>query len=56
MFKGSVWGKLYYNMTGYVADNGLPCMYYDRIVSLNIGEKSLSSFRKEISRLNREFK
>jgi len=63
MFDGKPWGELYFNMTGYVAEHGIPVppskmfsWQEDRPVgSLNIGERPLSIFKSEIARANREW-
>lgn len=44
-------GKLTYNMKGYIGYLPTPDGY-----KLNIGEKSLSTYKKEIANLNREAK
>ncbi len=56
MFRGSKFSELYFNMTGYIG-SGLPCPGEDpsKPVYLQIGEKAISAFRKEVARLNREW-
>lgn len=55
-FRGNEWGKLYFNMRGYVAEKGIP-IPSDRtpngVVGLSIGEKSISTYRAEIRNANR---
>lgn len=46
-----VWGKLHYNMVGYVGYLPTP-----EGRKLSIGEKSLGTYKKEIAKLNREFR
>lgn len=47
---GKRWGELYYNMRGYVGYLPLPNGHV-----LNIGERGISAFRKEMAKLNREW-
>ena len=55
MFDGKFYGELYYNMTGYVGY--LPSPKEDgTIIPMNIGECGISAFRKEVARLNKEWK
>jgi len=57
-FRGKDWGELYFNMRGYVAERGIPVPKSDgsgQPVGLDIGEKGLSAFKREISRANREW-
>jgi hypothetical protein len=57
-FQGKPWGQLYYNMRGYVAERGIPIPSSDgegRVVGLDIGEKSLSAFKREIGRANKDW-
>ena len=49
LVNGEVKGELYYNMTGYVGV--LPTVSG---ASMQIGEKGITAFRKEVSRINRE--
>lgn len=55
-FDGKPWGKLYFNMRGYVAEKGIP-IPSDRtpngVAGLSIGEKSLSTYKSEIINANR---
>ena len=56
MFRGRKYGELYFNMTGYTGgclpypgpEPGVP-------VRSHIGEKSISAYRREVARLNREW-
>ena len=52
MLNGELYGQLYFNMTGYTGcylptPSGIP---------LHIGEQSIAGIRREIARLNREWK
>lgn len=49
-FDGSLFDTLYYNLTGYVGFLPTP-----EGKKLSIGERSLTAYRKEMTRLNREF-
>lgn len=49
MVNGEPWGELYFNMSGYVGN--LPMVQGG---VMNIGERPISAFRKEVSILNRE--
>ena len=54
IFRGDKWGKLYFNMSGYVGY--LPCPKSDGgCISLVIGEVALSTYRREIASLNLEW-
>lgn len=57
MFQGKPWGELYFNMRGYVAEHGIPVpsSLGDGTGHLDIGERSLSVFKSEISKANREW-
>jgi hypothetical protein len=50
-FDGKVFDVLYFNTRGYVGYLPMPCGS-----KMNIGEKSLSAYVKEIRLLNKEFK
>ena len=57
-FRGKKWGELYYNMRGYVAERGIPVPTSGNDpepIGLEIGEKSLAVFKREISKANREW-
>jgi len=57
-FNGKDWGKLYFNMRGYVAERGIPVPTDEdnpKPIGLDIGEKGLSAFKREISKANREW-
>lgn len=52
MFNGQLYGQLYWNMTGYTGcylpqPDGIP---------LHVGERSITEWRREVARANREFK
>lgn len=49
---GEKWGEIYYNMTGYVGY--LPCPPNGS--KLDMGESSLATYKREVSKLNREAK
>ena len=51
MLHGVEWGELYYNMRGYVGTLPLP-----NGRQLSLGERAISAFRKEVARLNREWR
>lgn len=51
MLNGVTVGQLHYNMTGYRGSLPTPCGR-----SLDIGERPISAFRKEVARLNQEAK
>ena len=51
LFNGKLFDQLWFNMTGYVGY--LPCPDGGR---LTIGECSISEYRREVAKLNREFK
>jgi hypothetical protein len=56
MFRGVKFGQLYYNMTGYVGY--LPAPHPERkgdTINFDIGEKSISVFRREVNKLYREW-
>jgi hypothetical protein len=58
MFRGKKWGELYYNMRGYVAAKGIPVPSSRRpgeAAGLDIGERSINIFKKEIAKANREW-
>lgn len=50
-FRGQIVGQLYYNCRGYVG--GLPCPDGGNV---SIGERPISEYRREVARLNREWK
>ncbi len=56
MFRGRKFGELYFNMTGYTGSY-LPCpgSNRDSPASLHVGERSISAYRKEVARLNRQW-
>ena len=56
MFRGSRYGELYFNTTGYTGSE-LPCPGADpsRPVHLHIGERSIATYRRVIAGLNREW-
>ena len=56
MFRGSKFGELYFNMTGYTGSD-LPCpgSKPDSPMPCHIGEKSIAAYRKAVARLNREW-
>jgi hypothetical protein len=56
MFRGRRHGELYFNMTGYTGVY-LPCpkQESDMPVPLDIGERPISVYRKEVARLNRQW-
>jgi hypothetical protein len=47
---GKRWGELYFNMRGYTGYLPLPNGHV-----LDIGERGISAFRKEVGKLNREW-
>ncbi len=47
---GKRWGELYFNMRGYVGYLPQPSG-----LVLDIGERGISAFRKEVAKLNREW-
>ena len=49
LLNGEFWGELYFNMTGYCGYLPLPGGR-----SLDICERGISAYRKEIRRINRE--
>ena len=51
MLNGKFFDQLYFNMRGYVGYLPTPDGH-----KLNIGERGISAFRKEIAQLNKEFK
>lgn len=51
VLNGATTGQLYFNMRGYCGYLPTP-----RGGKLDIGEKSISAFKREVSRLNREAK
>ena len=54
MFRGSKFGELYFNMTGYTGSYlPSPGLKSNDPVPFHIGEKSISAYRKEIARFNR---
>lgn len=55
LLHGKVWGELYYNMRGYIAENGIPIPRAQGTGKLQIGERSLSVFHREIAKANREW-
>ena len=56
MFRGSKFGELYFNMTGYTGgDLPAPGSKPDSPMPLYIGEKSIAAYRKAVARLNREW-
>lgn len=50
LLHGAVWGELHFNMRGYRGDLPLPGGR-----RLDIGEKAISVYRREVARLNREW-
>lgn len=55
---GKPWGELYFNLTGYVAEKGIPVPSRSRpgqASGLSIGEKSLAAYKAEISKANKEW-
>jgi len=50
LLHGTTVGQLYYNLTGYVGTLPLPGGG-----KLEIGERGISVYRREVSRLNREW-
>ena len=58
-FRGEDWGTVYFNMTGYVVEYGIPVPHSKRknaIIPFSINEGSISSVKKEIARANKEWK
>jgi len=54
MFRGSRYGDLYFNMTGYTGCYlPTPGLKSDEPVPFYIGERSIAAYRKEIARFNR---
>lgn len=59
MFRGKPWGDLYYNVRGYRAEHGIPVPSStapEGAAGLDIGERSLSEFKREIAKANHEWK
>ena len=56
MLFGKKVGQLYFNMTGYVGTLPVPSGCPSGYGNLTIGEQSISFFRKEITKLNKEWK
>lgn len=55
MFFGNRFWQVHYNMRGYIGY--LPCPPDpEKVGFLDIGEKGISAFKKEISKLNKEWK
>ena len=55
IFRGKVYCQLYFNMTGYVGY--LPAPFNNgTTIRFDIGERPISVFRKEIAKLNKEWK
>ncbi len=53
MFRGEKFDQLSFNMTGYVGY--LPSVQPDgRVLNLNIGERGIGAYRKEVAALNKE--
>jgi hypothetical protein len=56
IFRGHKFGELYFNMTGFTGSYlPFPVSLPDKPAALDIGEKPISAYRKEIARLNREW-
>lgn len=51
MLRGEVFGELYYNMRGFVG-----CLPLPGGQKLDIGERPIAEFRREVARINREFR
>jgi hypothetical protein len=57
-FRKKPWGKLYFNTRGYVAEHGIPVPSSSgsgEPSNFSIGERSLSAYKSEISKANREW-
>ncbi len=55
IFRGEKFDQLYFNTRGYCGL--LPCLREDGTVGrLDIGEVSISAYKKEVARLNKEWK
>lgn len=55
IFRGSIFSQLYFNTRGYCGT--LPFPNEDGTVGkITIGERSLSEYKKEIAKLNKEWK
>ena len=57
MFNGKEWDELYFNTRGYVGYLPAPNDAGGEmsVISLNIGEKAIGAYRKEVAALNREW-
>ena len=56
MFRGRKFSELYFNMTGYTGGYlPSPGLKSDGPVPFDIGERSISAYRKEIARFNRRW-
>ena len=56
MFDGVLFFQLYYNLRGYVGYlPATPEVKGNKPASLDIGEKTISTFKKEIVKLNKEW-
>jgi hypothetical protein len=59
LFDDEKFSELYFNTRGFQATHGLPCPSTDgegRVTHLQMGERSLGTFKREIAKLNREWK
>ena len=57
MFRGNRYSELYFNMTGYTGGD-LPCSWVETRHTrspLTLARESISAYRKEVARLNREW-
>ncbi len=54
LLDGDYYGDVFFNMTGYVGGISVPGSE-GNIASLDIGERGISAYKKEIARANREF-
>jgi hypothetical protein len=55
MFRGSFYGELYYNLKGYVGYLPAPREIGDVPIPFNIGETSISNYKKTVAQLNKEW-
>jgi len=58
LFRGQLWGEIYYNMRGFIPSHGIPIPvdYGTGVGTLSIGEVSLTIIKREIVRANQEWK
>jgi hypothetical protein len=56
MFRGTRFGELCFNMTGYTGSYlPAPKDNSSTVIALDVGERAISAYRREIARLNRQW-